>query len=284
LSVTEQTTHRGVAEKLFVILTLSVLLYFTVFRELIQVWSTNEDYGHGFFILPISLYLIWQKRGELLSRPAGTSRWGYPLLVLWAPAYVIGSVGHISTVAYASMLLFITGSCAVLVGGKVLRLILFPVLFLVFMFPIPSELYLRVTNPLMLAATDVSFRLVDMMGIPILRDGNLLTLPNYSMEVVDACSGIRSMIAIMAITLLIGYFTIPSLIVRTVFFFVSIPIAMLGNVFRITTTALLAYFYTPQAAEGFSHTFAGIATFLLSILILFGCIQVVQWYSGKRKS
>lgn len=219
----------------------------------------------------------------MIALPAATSPWGYVLMVVWAFFYMVGIVGHISTAANLSMIFFFIGAFGVLIGGQAVRIILFPAFFLIFMFPIPSEIYTRVTNPLMLISTNISFHLLSFMDIPVLREGNLLSLPNYNMKVVNACSGIRSMMSIMAITLLIGYLNIPSKMIRAAFFCVSIPIAMFGNIFRITATALLAYFHSPQAAEGFSHTFAGIVTFFISLLILFGCVQVTTWYSEKRK-
>jgi len=278
-----ENTRQDTIKKLFLILILFVLIYFSTFKELIQVWNSNEDYSHGFFILPISLYLIWRKRGEILSQPPVPARWGYVLMLLWAFTYTLGIVGHISTIANVSMILFAIGAVAVLINGRAARIILFPAFFMIFMFPIPSEIYTRVTNPLMLISTHISFHILSILDVPILKEGNLLFLPNYKMEVVNACSGIRSMLAIMAITLLVGYFYIGSKVIRAVFFLVSVPIALFGNVFRITSTALLAYFYSPQAAEGFSHTFAGIVTFFISFLIICGCIQVVLWYSEKRK-
>ncbi len=278
-----ENTRQDTTKKLFLIFILFFLIYFSTFKELIQVWNSNEDYSHGFFILPISLYLIWRKKGEILSQPSVPARWGYVLMLLWAFTYTIGIVGHISTFAHASMILFAIGAFAVLINGRAARIILFPAFFMIFMFPIPSEIYTRVTNPLMLISTNISFHILSILDVPILKEGNLLFLPNYKMEVVNACSGIRSMLAIMAIALLVGYLYIGSQVIRAVFFLVSVPIALFGNVFRITSTALLAYFYSPQAAEGFSHTFAGIVTFLISFLIIYGCIQVVLWYLEKRK-
>jgi len=281
--INAENTHQRTVGKLFLILILLALIYFTTFTELFQVWNSNEDYSHGFFILPISLYLIWRRREEILSQPATPERWGYALMALWVVTYIIGTVGHISTFANVSMIIFVIGAFAILINGRAAHIVLFPAFFMIFMFPIPSEIYARVTNPLMLISTNISFHILSILDVPILKEGNLLFLPNYKMEVVNACSGIRSMLAIMAITLLVGYLYIGSKVIRAVFFLVSVPIALFGNVFRITSTALLAYFYSPQAAEGFSHTFAGIVTFFISFLIICGCIQVVLWYSEKRK-
>ncbi len=265
------------------ILALFVLLYFRTFGDLILVWMSNEDYGHGFLILPITLYLIWRKREELLDQPINPSRWGIGIILLWIIFYTIGLIGHISTIEDLSMLIFPIGAVAVLISGQAARLILFPIFFMIFMFPIPSELYTRVTNPLLLISTKMSFHILSILNLPIMQEGNLLTLPNYTMHVILACSGIRSLVSIMALAFLVGYIMTPSNLLRLIFFLISIPIAILGNVVRISITALLAYFVSPGAAEGYSHTFAGLVTFALSFIILFGCMEFILWCSRKRK-
>jgi len=281
--LTESRVDRaGIRNKLFIVLGLFLLLYYSAFMDLIQVWIADEDYGHGFFILPISLYLVWRKREEILASSHATARWGYALMALWAVMYSAGVIGQISTVTYLSMLLFPIGASAVLISGQVARIIFFPTVFMVFMFPIPSEIYTRVTNPLMLLSTDVSSHLLTVLGIPILQEGNILSLPNYTMQVVVACSGIRSLMMIMALTLLIGYIMVSSNYIRMLFFFISIPIAIIGNIFRITSTALIAYYYSPEAADGFSHTLAGFFTFMLSFLLLLFCMELIQWYLKKK--
>jgi len=203
--INAENTHQRTVGKLFLILILLALIYFTTFTELFQVWNSNEDYSHGFFILPISLYLIWRRREEILSQPATPERWGYALMALWVVTYIIGTVGHISTFANVSMIIFVIGAFAILINGRAAHIVLFPAFFMIFMFPIPSEIYARVTNPLMLISTNISFHILSILDVPILKEGNLLFRPNYKMEVVNACSGIRSMLAIMAITLLVGY-------------------------------------------------------------------------------
>lgn len=281
---TFQTDQRKIKEKSFLIIASFIVLYFGTFQQLIQTWSSSEDYGHGFVILPISLYLIWKKKEILLNERIEPSGWGYIFMILWIVFYVFGIVGNISTLADISMIMFLIGSVSVLIGRGTVKEVIFPICFLLFMFPIPSEIYIRITNPLMLFATGTSYYLLGIFNIPILKEGNLLFLPNYSMEVVNACSGIRSLSMITALALLIGYFTTTSNSIRVLFFIISIPIAIFGNVLRITITALLAYFWSTRAAEGFSHTIAGLVTFLVSLGILYGCMELVSWSSKTRET
>lgn len=282
--LTSQIDQRKLGVKFFLILASLALLYFDTFRDLIQTWSSSEDYGHGFAILPISLYLVWRKRGILLSRQINPSGWGYFVIALWIVFYAVGIIGNISTITDISMILFLIGAVAILMGGRILKDVIFPICFLLFMFPIPTEIYTRITNPLMLFATSTSFHVISSLNVPILQEGNLLYLPNYSMQVVNACSGIRSLSMIMALSLLIGYFVTTSNLIRVFFFIVSIPIAIFGNILRITITALLAYFYSPRTAEGFSHTLAGLVTFFVSLVLLYGCMELVSWFSKTRET
>lgn len=270
-------------KKIILTLILFTLIYFPKFGELYQVWMTNEDYGHGFLIIPVFLYLIWTKKDELVSSEERPATWGFVVMAVWVVFYTVGVIGEISTITYLSMIFFPISAFALLMGGRAAKLILFPSVFLIFMFPIPSEIYTRITNPLMLISSNISFNLVNLLQIPILQEGNILSLPNYNMEVILACSGIRSLMSIMALTALIGYVMVPSLFIRSVLILVSIPIAILGNVIRISMTSVLAYYYSPGVAEGFSHTFAGIVTFLISLLIIFCMIWGIQWYSKKKE-
>jgi len=266
--------------KLFILIISFIVLYIPTFRELIELWATNEDYGHGFLILPISLYLVWRRRDELSRLPINPSNWGIALIALWGFFYVLGSIGNISNFTYLSLLLFPIGTVLTLFSGQAVRKILFPTFFLLFMFPVPSEIYAKITNPLLLISTNMSFKILTVLNLPVLQEGNILTLPNYTMKVVLACSGIRSIVTIMALALLVGYLMTSSNIIRAVIFIISIPIAILGNVLRITVTALLAHFVSLQAAEGYSHTFAGLVTFAVSLIILYGSTELILWLSN----
>lgn len=279
-----QINQRRVKEKFFLILASLTLLYFNTFWDLVQVWSSDEDYGHGFAILPISLFIVWKKRETLLNDQIEPAGWGYIVIALWIVFYTVGIVGQISTVTVISMILFLIGAVCVLMGTRTALDVMFPICFLVFMFPIPTEIYTHLTNPLMLFATSASHHILSILNMPILREGNLLYLPNYSMQVVNACSGIRSLSMIMALALLIGYFSTSSNLIRLIFFIISVPIAIFGNILRIAITALLAYHYSPQAAEGFSHTLAGLVTFIVSLILLYGCMELFSWFSKTRET
>lgn len=259
------------------------LLYASTFKDLYLAWSTEEDYSHGFLVIPVSLYLVWRKKGELIDQPMQPSNWGIVILVFWAAMYFLGYVGDISTFVSYSMIVLIFGMVVTIAGHKVAQLVLFPIFFLFFMIPIPSEIYTMLTNPLKLTATSASASLLHLMKVPVYQEGNLMHLPNYSMQVVVACSGIRSLISVVALALLMGYVTFRSNIRRTALFIFSLPISILGNVLRITVTGLLAYYVSSEMAEGYSHTLAGLVTFAISFIVLFLGAYLIQWIVPEKE-
>lgn len=253
------------------------LLYFQTFKSLFQTWMNNEDYGHGFLIVPVSLYLLWLKRDNLRDCDMSPSRYGLVFILMWAALYFLGIVGQISTFTTLSMLLLLYGTVLYVAGSEVARIISFPVFFLIFMMPVPSELYTRFTNPLKLMVTSASVNVLTFFGIPVLQEGNIMRMPGYSMMVVVACSGVRSLISVVALGLLMGYFFCKSNLKRFALFIFSIPIAIFGNIMRIIITGLLAFYVSTAAAEGFAHSLAGILTFLVSMVLLGIVIFLLRW-------
>lgn len=282
MKASQDHTRRSLASSLLIVC-LFILIYFPELSDLMSIWASNEDYGHGFFILPLTIYLIWRKKAELSVLPSEPSAWGIVLVGVWTVLYGAGMIGHISTITNLSMVIFPIAAVATLFSGRAAIMILGPVVFMVFMFPIPSEVYTRVTNPLLLISTTMSFHMLVLFHVPVFQDGNLLTLPHYTMEVVQACSGIRSLLSIMALAFLMGSLMMTNRVLGVVFFLTSVPVAILGNVLRITLTAFLAYHISPRAAEGFAHTLAGIVTFAFSFLLLFGCMEFILWLSRKNE-
>ncbi len=275
--------HRDLIIQLAIVGCLTALLYFSFFRELIHSWMNDEDYSHGFLILPISLYLVWRMRAKLLAEERRPHYgMGSLLLLVWGILYFIGDVGHIYTLTAASFMFFLFGLAIFLAGFSITHHLIFPIAFLVFMMPVPSEIYTRMTNPMMLTVTTISTFILQMISVPVLQDGNLISLPNYSMRVIQACSGVRSLISVSALALLIGYITFPSNIKRLALLFFAIPVAFVNNVVRVVVTALLAFHVSPVYAEGFSHSFAGFMTFALSLAMISLGVVFLQWISPTQ--
>jgi len=275
--------YRGLVLYLAVIGCLTILLYYSFFRDLMHSWMTNEDYSHGFLILPISLFLVWRMRRELLAEDIQPHYGAGALLLLaWAFLYFIGTVGQIYTITAVSFILFLFGLAIFLAGFSITSHLIFPIAFLVFMMPVPSEMYTRLTNPMMLIVTTASTSILNMIGVPVFQEGNLISLPNYSMRVIQACSGIRSLISVSALALLMGYIMFHSNIKRFIIFIFAIPVAFIGNIVRVVVTALVAFYVSPAHAEGFSHSLAGIMTFMLSLGMISLGVVLLQWINPTR--
>jgi len=260
-----------------------IVLYLPFLWELFHAWVADEDYSHGFLIAPISLYLVWRMRSDLLAQEIHPSHGvGVLMLFAWAALYFIGTVGQIYTFTALSFLLFLFSVTIFLAGYSITVKLLFPIVFLVFMMPVPSEIYTRVTNPMMLVVTTVSTHILNLIGLPVLQEGNLISLPNYTMRVIHACSGIRSLISVSALALLVGYLLFFSNLKRLLLFLFALPVAFIGNIVRVVVTALVAFYISPDHADGFSHSLAGIITFILSLGMISLGVVFLQWLSPTR--
>ena len=266
----------------FIVLSIFVVLYYSSFIDLLNIWNTQEDYSHGYLIIPISLYLLWRKKSIIVNQPVQPTNLGLIPMVLWACLYFIGIIGQVATFVYVSQILFLIGVSLFIAGRSVTKAILFPILFLVFMYPIPSEIYVKLTGPLKLFATTYSVNILSILNVPVIQEGNLINLPEYSMKVVEACSGLRSLLSVIALSFLIGYLFFESYLYRVILFILSVPIAIIGNISRIVVTALLAYHVSPAYAEGFAHTMAGLMAFGVSLLILYCVVYIIRWIPIKR--
>ncbi|MFY9399721.1 MAG: exosortase/archaeosortase family protein [Desulfomonilia bacterium] len=264
------------------IVALTVVLYASTFYELARTWVSNENCGHGFLIIPASLYLAWHRRRRVANRPLCPSRLGIPVMAIWAGLYLLGTGARIMTLACFSFIVFVPGVLLCTAGRRITRIMLFPAAFLAFMIPIPSEVYSLVTSPLQLTTTGLSSLVLGWLGIPVLKDGILIHLPNCSMQVATACSGLRSLVFVMALSVLMGYLFFSSNIERALLFMLAVPAAVLGNVLRITLTGLMAYTAAPGTVTGLSHLMAGMLTFCLSFALLFGAAVLIRWIERER--
>lgn len=246
---------------------LAALLFAPVIVELTSVWNTRDDYSHGFFVIPIALYLVWAKREKLLRLPVKPLWVGLPVLAGGAMTYLISFIAKFHTLTHFSMVVTLIGLLLFLVGWQLTKELLLPVLFLLFMFPIPTGYYVLITNPLKLMITTISTHMIDLMGIPVYQEGNLLFLPSTQLEVAEACSGVRSLYSYLMLGCLFAFMSRKraskiALIISTV------PLAILVNILRVTGTGILANFFGPKVAQGFFHEFTGFILFVFGFVIL----------------
>jgi exosortase len=262
-------SHRPPLWQILLLAAIFLVLYLPVLANLVSDWEEDANYSHGFLIIPISAYLLWKKREELKKIPLETCNWGLVLVVGSLALYLFGTAGMEFFTTRVSMIGLIAGVVLYLAGWRFLREIWFPIAFLLFMIPVPYILYYSATFPLQLFGTKVAGFVIGLLGIPHLRQGNIIHLPdNYSLEVAEACSGLRSLVTLLALAALIAYLTQRTKPRAIVLFLSAVPIAIAANIFRITVTAVGAYGISRELAEDLLHEISGIIVFAFSLVCL----------------
>ncbi len=246
-----------------------LLLYWDILTHLTQDWMTNDNYSHGFLIPFITGYMIWQKKDELAGFPVRPSNTGLLFLLAGMGLFVIGTVGAEQFMMRFSMIVTLFGIILYFTGWPITRKISVPIAYLIFMIPLPAIIWNKIAFPLQLFAARLTARTVEVMGIPILREGNVLHLANTSLEVVDACSGLRSLTSLLALSGAFAYIATLRTVSKWILFFSAIPIAVAVNILRLTVTAFMARYMGAQAAQGFLHEASGILVFVFAFIFLF---------------
>ena len=242
------------------VLGLLVLAYLPILIRMATQWTNDDDMGHGFFVPAIAGYIAWCRREELLATEAKASYLGL-LVMLWAVVQMaLGILGAELFLQRSAFVGSIWGAVLLLGGWPYVKKLALPLLMLPLMVPIPAVIYNNITFPLQLFASAVAENVLSLLGIPVLRDGNVLDLANQKLSVVEACSGIRSLLSLTFLSLVYGYFSEERLWVKWAIFLASIPIAVAANAFRVSATGVLSE-YNPELAQGFFHTLEGGVSF-----------------------
>ena len=266
-----------------ILLSLLVLLYASVLRLLVAQWWTDPNYGHGFFVPLFSGYILWHQRERWTKSEIEPSNFGL-LVMLGAVALLfIGSLGAELFTSRFSLLVLIAGIILFLAGWKMLRAVVFPLAFLIFMIPIPVIIYNQITFPLQLIASRLATFWLEVVQVPVLRDGNVLVLSNFSLEVAEACSGIRSLMSLIALAVAYGHLAEPRRWVRYALVVLMVPSAIVTNAMRIMGAGVLAHKFGPQAAEGFLHQFSGWVVFLATLVLIFLCHWILRHVAQGTK-
>lgn len=265
-----------------VLILVLALVYWDTFSLLVYTWRTDPDYSHGFLVPILSGYLCWAKREALRALPLRPKVGGIIPLVFGLVIFVLGTIGQggVSQQRY-SFLLVLIGLVVLLFGKDHLKLLLFPIGFLLFMIPLPGVLQPEVLFPLQLFAAKTATTILFFLGIPVLREGTIIQLAGSTLEVAEACSGIRSLLSLMALGTIYAYFTESGAWNRLIIVLFSIPIAILANALRVAGTGLLAHLYGTQVAEGFYHHFSGWLMFLFAFLLFVGVAALLS-HVGRR--
>ena len=249
------------------------VMYAGVWHSLVAQWSTDDNYSHGFFVVPLALYFAWERREAFARAPVSGGYAGLVLLGGSLLVWMAGTLGSELFLTRVSMIGVIWGAIWFVWSARHARIMAFPVLFLLLMIPLPAIVFNQLAFPLQLLASNVGESAIAAAGVPVLREGNVLHLPARTLEVVEACSGIRSLVSLVMLAIVLGYFTEPRIPARVALALAAVPIAILANAARVAGTGLAAEWIGPAAAEGFFHTFSGWLMFVLA----FGGLVLAQY-------
>jgi exosortase len=253
------------------------LVFWQVVVRLVDAWIVDGNYSHGFFIIPIALYFVWERRQQLAAAPRQPSILGLVLVLGGLLVLLAGLWGSELFLSRIALLPVVAGIVLFLYGWKHLRILAFPIAFLFLMIPIPSIIFNQIAFPLQLLASKTGEWAISTAGIPVLREGNLLILAHTTLEVAEACSGIRSLVSLITLGLVYGYFMDTRTWVRTLIVASAIPVAILANGARVAGTGMAAHWIGKDAAEGFFHEFSGWIVFLFA----FAMILIIQRVIAK---
>ena len=267
-----------------VLLAILAGLYHEILVKLGLQWNNDPDYSHGFLVPVLVGYFVWERWDRLKVVRIAPSPWGMAVLGFGLLMLVIGSVGAELYLQRSSLIVVMAGLVLLMMGRDALKTLMFPIAFMLFMVPLPAIVVNAVAFPLQLfAARTAEFCLFN-FGIPVLREGNVIVLAGTTLEVAEACSGIRSLQALLALGTVYAYFSQRSTWKRWTLVLLSVPIAIVANAFRVSGTGVLANYWGSQAAEGFYHTFSGWLIFVVAFLLLLGCGGLLSKIGNGRKT
>jgi exosortase len=278
--------------------------YATVLVKLSRDWWSDENYSHGLLVPFIIGYILWSQRGKFAAeraRPSvllGATAVALALLALW-----FGVAGAELYTQRMSLVLLIAGIVIYFGGLRFLRLVLIPLVLLILAIPIPTIIFNKIAFPLQLFASRVAVWSMTLLGIPVLRMGNVIELKPLNsfttkkLEVVEACSGIRSMMTLVTLAVVFAYFTHPrsddpsgprmrtyGFVRSSIIVLSAVPIAILTNAARVSGTGILSHYYGTGVADGFFHEFSGWVVYVVAFLILFGIGWILDRFKPRQRS
>jgi exosortase len=261
---------------------LLAITFAPILSAMVYQWQNDEDMAHGFFVPLFAGYIIWERRLEIATLQPKMNRWGLVLVAWGAFQLWIGTLGAELFLQRTAFLITITGVLLFYGGLTAIRLLAFPLGLLIMMVPIPGIAYKQITFPLQLLASQIAERSLEVLGYMVLREGNVLELAGQTLSVVEACSGIRSLLSLTFFTLIYGYLFESEAWKRWLLLLATVPVAVLANAVRIVVTGIIGE-YDQALAQGAYHTASGWILFMLAIAMLVGIQYIAGWFSQRRR-
>jgi exosortase len=273
----------SISVPVFVLSTLLGGLYWWIVRDMVVNWWEDPNYSHGFLVPVFSGYLIWLKRDELRSLRPRPNWGGFFVLLTGVAALILGVAGAENFLMRSSAIVILGGLVLFHLGTKAFRSIAFALAFLIFMVPLPQIIFNAVAFPLQTLAAESATTVLDFLGIPVLRDGNVIHFSRISLGVSEACSGIRSLISLLALAVAWGHLSLPGLAAQAALVTTALPITIVANTSRIVITGLIAHRFGIQYAEGFFHSFSGWAVFLVACACLAAVHRLISYVARQSR-
>jgi exosortase len=264
------------AAALIGLVTALAVTYHDVLNGLVRQWASDDNYSHGFLVLPLAIYFGWQRRAALATAERRPSLLGLVAILAGAGLLVLGAAASELFLSRISLLVVLAGCIVFLFGRQHLRTLAFPLGFLLLMIPLPTILFNQAAFPLQLFASGIGELALRTAGVPVVRDGNVLELAALRIEVVEACSGIRSFLSLLTLALVMGQFG--RLSPRRIWALAAatVPVAVAANAARVAGTGLAAHAWGKTAAEGFLHAGSGTVVFLVATAALLSLDRILR--------
>ena len=278
------TSRRGLVWQMGGLLLLLTLIYAPILSAMVEHWRIVPDYSHGFLIVPLAFIFAYEKKYLLQAATLKGSWWGVGLLAVGLSLLALGQLGSLLAPLRAGYVFGMMGLVLLLLGKDAFVLLLFPMAFLLMMVPLPQSVVNIIAFPLQLIAAEWAVSLLQLIGIPVLLEGNIIHLAGGDLFVAEACSGLRSLMALLTLGIVFAhFFRRESLFQQILLVASTIPIAIVVNSLRVAVTGILAHTYGQETATGFIHEFQGIITFSLAFLLLLGESKILARLLDRGK-
>jgi exosortase len=251
-------------------------IYAPTLSQLAHQWATDPNYSHGFLVVPFSAYIAWRRRAALASADTAPSIAGLVVVLMSAMLFLAGELGAEIFLTRLSLVGVLAGAVGFVWGRTHLQLLAFPLVFLLFMIPLPAIVFNQITLPLQFIASSLGETLIRDAGIPVLREGNVLQLANVNLEVVEACSGIRSLVSLTMVAVILAFWRGGGWRTTGLIVAAAVPVAIFTNACRIAGTAFASSWFGAAAADGFFHAFTGVVLFGTAFAALCGLVEAVS--------
>lgn len=259
-----------------------VWIYLPVVISMVQNWWRDPNYSHGFLVPLVSGYLIWRQRRRLARLAAGPNPWGLAVVAVGLLVWLVGQQAHEFYLRRVSLIPVLWGLCLLRWGWPVARRTAFAFLYLLLMVPLPYMVYDAAAFPLRLVAARLAGEGIRLFAVPVLVEGNVLHLPSVILDVVDACSGIRSLISLLAAGVILAYLMLPNRWLKAVVVILVLPVAVVTNAARVMIAGLLAESFGVDTLEGTMHDTVGWLVFMVAFLLLAGLTALLKRLAEAR--